>query len=227
MLTLASALFGLKVWPVRTNAAFLLACLNDADFQSGDVTTGLIADRGDALTQPTPPGDTQWKLAALQMFAPTFAASQAPIASPWAHTLGFRINAPEAIRMTVQHHGEQRVMMLEECVDATGFTAQVEGGVLAYADAQPYLFTEPRFEGGAAAAGSGAILAPMPGKIIAVEVAAGDTVTKGQKLLTLEAMKMEHTLTAPFDGVVAELNASAGQQVQVEALLAKIEEATE
>lgn len=50
--------------------------------------------------------------------------------------------------------------------------------------------------------------------------------TKGQKLLTLEAMKMEHTLTAPFDGVVAELNAVAGAQVQVEALLVRIEGAS-
>ena len=74
----------------------------------------------------------------------------------------------------------------------------------------------------AAAASDGAILSPMPGRIIAVEVAAGDTVTKGQKLLTLEAMKMEHSLTAPFDGVVAELNAEAGAQVQVEALLVRI-----
>jgi 3-methylcrotonyl-CoA carboxylase alpha subunit len=65
----------------------------------------------------------------------------------------------------------------------------------------------------------------VPGKIIAVDVAAGDKVTKGQKLLTLEAMKMEHSLTAPFDGIVAELNAAAGAQVQVEALLAKIEAA--
>ena len=67
----------------------------------------------------------------------------------------------------------------------------------------------------------------MPGKIIAVEVARGQAVTKGQKLLTLEAMKMEHSLTAPFDGVVAELNAVAGAQVQVEALLARIEAAGE
>jgi 3-methylcrotonyl-CoA carboxylase alpha subunit len=64
----------------------------------------------------------------------------------------------------------------------------------------------------------------MPGKVIAVMVAAGEAVTKGQKLLTLEAMKMEHTLTAPFDGVVVELYAAAGGQVQVEALLARIEE---
>ena len=65
----------------------------------------------------------------------------------------------------------------------------------------------------------------MPGRIIAVEVTAGQAVTKGQKLLTLEAMKMEHTLTAPFDGTVAELNAVAGAQVQVEALLVRIEAA--
>ena len=63
----------------------------------------------------------------------------------------------------------------------------------------------------------------MPGKVTAVDVAAGDTVTKGQRLLTLEAMKMEHGLVAPFDGVVAELNATEGAQVQVDALLARIE----
>jgi 3-methylcrotonyl-CoA carboxylase alpha subunit len=73
----------------------------------------------------------------------------------------------------------------------------------------------------------GDILSPMPGKIIAVEIAVGDSVTKGQKLLTLEAMKMEHTLVAPFDGTVAELSAVAGAQVQVEAVLARIEASAE
>jgi 3-methylcrotonyl-CoA carboxylase alpha subunit len=48
-------------------------------------------------------------------------------------------------------------------------------------------------------------------------------VAKGQKLVTLEAMKMEHSLTAPFDGVVAELSAVAGAQVSEGALLARIE----
>jgi 3-methylcrotonyl-CoA carboxylase alpha subunit len=71
----------------------------------------------------------------------------------------------------------------------------------------------------------GDILAPMPGKVIAVDVAAGETVTKGQRLLVLEAMKMEHALTAPFDGTVTELDVAEGQQVQVETLLAKVEKA--
>ena len=65
----------------------------------------------------------------------------------------------------------------------------------------------------------------MPGKVAAVEVSQGEKVAKGQRLLTLEAMKMEHGMVAPFDGVVAELNAKAGAQVQVDAVLAKIEKA--
>jgi len=70
---------------------------------------------------------------------------------------------------------------------------------------------------------SGTILAPMPGKVTAVDVAPGDPVTKGQRLLTLEAMKMEQALVAPFDGVVAELNAAAGAQVGEGVVLVRIE----
>ena len=75
---------------------------------------------------------------------------------------------------------------------------------------------------GAAAAGDGAILAPMPGRIIAVSVAPGDKGTKGQKLVTLEAMKMEHGLTAPFDGIVEDMPHDEGAQVQEGTLLARI-----
>jgi 3-methylcrotonyl-CoA carboxylase alpha subunit len=73
----------------------------------------------------------------------------------------------------------------------------------------------------------GDIFAPMPGKVIAVDVAEGEAVEAGQRLMVLEAMKMEHALTAPFDGTVTTLNASAGAQVQVEALLAVVEPAEE
>jgi 3-methylcrotonyl-CoA carboxylase alpha subunit len=103
--------------------------------------------------------------------------------------------------------------------------AAAAGSVLIAEQGQAWLLEPWRADGShAGTASTGAILSPMPGKIIAVEVAQGDTVIAGQKLLTLEAMKMEHTLTAPFDGVVAELNAEPGAQVQVEALLARIEE---
>jgi 3-methylcrotonyl-CoA carboxylase alpha subunit len=54
-------------------------------------------------------------------------------------------------------------------------------------------------------------------------VAEGDAVTAGQRLMVLEAMKMEHALTAPFDGTVTELTATTGGQVQVEAVLCVVE----
>jgi 3-methylcrotonyl-CoA carboxylase alpha subunit len=63
----------------------------------------------------------------------------------------------------------------------------------------------------------------MPGRVISVEVRQGDRVAKGQKLLTLEAMKMEHGMLAPFDGVVAELAAVEGAQVSEGSLLAQVE----
>ena len=72
---------------------------------------------------------------------------------------------------------------------------------------------DPLLAGDVQQAGAGRITAPMPGKVIAVLVAAGDAVTAGQALLITEAMKMEHSLTAPRDGTVAELLCSVGDQV--------------
>jgi 3-methylcrotonyl-CoA carboxylase alpha subunit len=72
------------------------------------------------------------------------------------------------------------------------------------------------------AAGDGAILSPMPGRVIAVEVQQGQRVAKGQKLVTLEAMKMEHSLVAPFEGTVDGLAVEQGAQVQEGALLVRI-----
>ena len=60
---------------------------------------------------------------------------------------------------------------------------------------------------------SGSVIAPMPGKVIALLVAAGDRVKRGQAVLTMEAMKMEHTMTAPADGVVDDLLYRVGDQV--------------
>ncbi len=62
----------------------------------------------------------------------------------------------------------------------------------------------------------------MPGKVTGLSVKAGDKVTKGQALLTLEAMKMEHALTAPFDGTVDSVAVSLGSQVTEGAVLAKL-----
>ena len=62
-------------------------------------------------------------------------------------------------------------------------------------------------------------------RVAVVDVSTGEQVAKGQRLLTLEAMKMEHALVAPFYGVVAELSAVPGSQVQVDAVLVRVEKA--
>jgi 3-methylcrotonyl-CoA carboxylase alpha subunit len=227
MLDLASGLFATRVWPVQTNAAFLLASLNDPVFQAGEVTTGLIAERGDALTAIEPAGENEWRVAALQLFSPYFAAGEQAGAGPWAANFGFRLNRDDAARITVQQGNERRVLMLEDCTAATGFSAPIDSGALVWRDAQPFLFTMPNFAGGSHSAADGAILAPMPGKVIAVDVSEGEAVEAGQRLMVLEAMKMEHALTAPFAGTVSELSVSEGSQVQVEAVLAVVEPAEE
>jgi len=75
---------------------------------------------------------------------------------------------------------------------------------------------------GEAAAEGGRLTAPMPGKVVSFAVQAGDTVAKGQPLAVMEAMKMEHTIAAPVDGVVAELLYAPGDQVTEGAELLKL-----
>jgi 3-methylcrotonyl-CoA carboxylase alpha subunit len=183
------------------------------EFGEGDVDTGLIAREVDFLVLPPAPESEELAEVAALLCA---SSGEGPISA----ALGFRLNAgPRAEARLLDDSGQTHIVSFDE-IEADAPTADV----LAFADgfARRYVLAEPRGSG-VNAVGDGAILSPMPGRIIAVDVTAGQAVTKGQKLLTLEAMKMEHSLTAPFDGVVAELNAEAGAQVQVEALLARIE----
>ncbi len=86
-----------------------------------------------------------------------------------------------------------------------------------------HLVALPRFPEPGSAVEKGSLLAPMPGNVIRLGAAVGDTVTAGQPLIWLEAMKMEHTITAPTDGVLAELDVDTGQQVEVGAVLARVD----
>ncbi|MEU1541469.1 biotin carboxylase N-terminal domain-containing protein [Actinacidiphila glaucinigra] len=83
----------------------------------------------------------------------------------------------------------------------------------------------PRFPDPVAQLAPGSLLAPMPGTVVRVaDVAVGDKVAAGQPLLWLEAMKMEHLVAAPADGVLTALHAEAGRQVDVGAVLAVVQE---
>jgi len=85
----------------------------------------------------------------------------------------------------------------------------------------------PEFVDPADAVAEGSLLAPMPAAVISVNVEAGQRVSKGDVVVVLEAMKMQHTITAPTDGVVGELDVSPGQQVESGAVLAVIAEEQE
>ncbi|WOF45170.1 acetyl/propionyl/methylcrotonyl-CoA carboxylase subunit alpha [Sphingopyxis indica] len=206
--TLSEMLEDSAVWPVKSNSAFLINALDHPDFVAGAVDTGLIGRDGEAMTAASEPSPQALTNAAMAMV-------------PRSLLSGFRLNAPDVRSAPFLLDGKR----VDIALHGPG-TAEPAPAMLVAERGSVWQLAPWRAAGGAGgAAGDGAILSPMPGKIIAVDVSAGDAVTKGQKLLTLEAMKMEHSLVAPFDGTVAELNAQAGAQVQVEALLARIEAA--
>jgi 3-methylcrotonyl-CoA carboxylase alpha subunit len=224
---LLAALEGTAVWPVKSNAGFLYRSASSQQFRAGDVTTGFIAEQREALIPPIEPDEEMLGQAGRHLIEAY--GNEAQHSRDNELLEGFRLNARPNTRLVLQANGQS--FTLEKVPDFEGrvYTSGAAAKHLALVtkDGQTSVIGLPRFEAGLVHASSGDILSPMPGRIIAVEVVAGQTVTKGQKLLTLEAMKMEHSLTSPFDGVVAELNAETGAQVQVEALLVRIEPAEE
>ncbi|MDG2533072.1 acetyl/propionyl/methylcrotonyl-CoA carboxylase subunit alpha [Sphingomonas sp. HITSZ_GF] len=214
---LSTALCSSSVWPVRTNGAFLFRALADPDFVSGKLDTGLIARKGDAWLPPRLPSEEVLRGAAGRLI------EDEPGVAP--RLAGFRLNAPQRLQTVLDVHGT-RVPVDFAAPAENWYMRHFDNRVMITESGQTFAIRLARFDGAAgAAAGDGALLAPMPGRVTSVEVAAGDTVAKGQRLVTLEAMKMEHGLTAPFDGIVAELNVTQGSQVSEGTLLVKVEKA--
>ena len=87
------------------------------------------------------------------------------------------------------------------------------------------LARRPRFVDPADQVASGSLLAPMPGSVVSVVVVEGQKVTAGQPVLVLEAMKMQHTVSAPHHGVVTDLPVSTGDQVAAGSVLAVVHSA--
>jgi 3-methylcrotonyl-CoA carboxylase alpha subunit len=211
---------GVAVWPVKTNAGFLHRALGTPDFVEGSVTTGFIAEHLETLVPEDRPSPLL-----LGQAAQLIVAGQAE--GPVAGLAGFRLNARDRRTVSLEVDGETYTVEADrEPFDDVYASPIGREGALVTQDGQTFGVLLRRGSGaGAATASDGAIVAPMPGRVIVVEVAAGDRVTKGQKLLTLEAMKMEHGLVAPFDGKVAELNAEPGAQVSEGTLLVRVEPA--
>jgi 3-methylcrotonyl-CoA carboxylase alpha subunit len=222
---LARTVDNIEVWPVKVNAPLLSFCLSREDFRDGDVTTAFIETHLPDFDVPEATPDFVWEHAAayLRLKASREDGEDA--------LTGFRLNAAAQRGVWLGDGRETRVAVAAEEAHQDVVRWDGENAVWLTFAGKTFHIGVPRGQDLTGAAGGasadGAIVSPMPGKIIALEVAAGDTVTRGQKLLTLEAMKMEHSLTAPFDGKVAELNASAGAQVSEGTLLARIEKGEE
>jgi 3-methylcrotonyl-CoA carboxylase alpha subunit len=215
---LARACGQVEVWPVRTNAGFLARAASHADFIAGRVDTGFIERHAAQLIPGSEPD-----AAVLQATARALIPDQAD--DPWSALAGFRIAAPLDIDVVVQIAGTTHVVTIDPVATPVGILATMaDGERLLFLDGQAWAYGQPRAdrsEGGAAS--DGMILSPMPGRVIAVDVALGDKVKKGQRLVVIEAMKMEQGLVAPFDGVITELKALADAQVSEGMLLARVE----
>jgi acetyl/propionyl-CoA carboxylase alpha subunit len=124
----------------------------------------------------------------------------------------------------VLQYGDQQIEARFEPSDVP--TIRAGDAAIVFEAGEAYTFTRPKADAGeGAAGGDGQVLAPMPGRITSVAVSPGDSVAKGQILVTLEAMKMEHGLAAAFDGEVAEVRVTVGDQVTEGTLVVRLEPA--
>ena len=233
---LERALAACEVVGVQTNLGLLRGIAAEPAFAAGDVETGFIGARPHLLEAAAAPDPVAVAAAALAILVP--GAAQA---DPWAAQDGWQLNLPSQRRVSLTCGDVSFDIMATPGIHGWALTWEgqtvraesVEGGVridgvrhrltvlrdglsvvvirdgVNLVFVLPDLLSPPK----AAHAGSGRVLAPIPGRVVSVLVNAGDSVTQGQTLVVLEAMKMELALTAPQDGVVRMINVAAGDMV--------------
>jgi len=219
---LAAHMDGLMIWPLRTNAGFVARALRQPDFATGHVDTGLLGREHTALASDRAI-DPPLLAAAIRLLGE---AGEASLHGPWGAGSAFRLNADPASTVTLHIDGD-RVEASRNAIAAI----RPNGRCLRWGDDAALLCQEgvtrlaglaPPLRSAGAMAGDGAVLAPMPGRVVSVEVSVGERVEAGRRLVVIEAMKMEQALLAPFDGVVEALPVEAGGSVPEGALLVRI-----
>ncbi|WP_170478947.1 acetyl/propionyl/methylcrotonyl-CoA carboxylase subunit alpha [Ruegeria arenilitoris] len=224
-----------------TNLAFLGALARHQEFIKGDVDTGLIGRDIEYLTsqsQGSAKIGVAAAMAALQLFEP-------------GDDVGFTLWSPLRRSVQLEQDGQQIVFDVQvkgpdiqvwSVNDETVAAERVDGRwrledtpmpnvavsgskITVFCDyGHSFDVVDPLDRDTAAAGDTNLIEAPMPGLVKAVFVEMGQTVSKGDRLVILEAMKMEHALLAARDGVVAEVLSSAGAQVEAGAALVRLQE---
>jgi 3-methylcrotonyl-CoA carboxylase alpha subunit len=240
---LGAALRASSVAGPRTNLAFLRALVDAPDVRAGKIDTGLIERDLDKLAVP-PATD---HAAAAHAIETLISRDQERIArrralrsnegrSPWDAADAFDFSGARQVSVPVRVDGEKLTAQVRFTPE--GARAKINGVGAAESrlvDVADGLLAVRGDSASVVALGSGTsvsddhgggdgvVVAPMHGKVLAIEVAKGDRVVRGQRLAVLEAMKMEHALLAQGDGVVAEIAVEPGTQVSEGARLLVIE----
>ncbi len=213
---LTAALDDTLVLGLTTNLRFLRWLVREPVVRDGEA-------RIDTLERIWPPDDwakrtvlpdEAWAAAAVALAG---SAAGTGAADPWRG--GWRLNAAPTIRLEAE--GQQRTAPPDEPPDASfprvvvGDTVHVDvaGLSVPFRIAAPPDVTRAAREAAAHTGGPVELVAPMPGVVLAVEVALGEAVAAGEAIVTLEAMKMEHGVVAPIAGRLTELRIAAGDQV--------------
>jgi acetyl-CoA/propionyl-CoA carboxylase biotin carboxyl carrier protein len=227
---------------VPTNAGFLRRLLAHPAVVAGDMDTGLVEREAAGLVPAEVPEEVYEAAAAVRLDAlqPRGDGWTDPFSVPngWRlggtpKALGFPLRVTDPVEYAPR--GTHTVTPDQVCVTLDGVRHTFhragdwlgrEGDAWQVRDHDPVAASLDR----AAHAGADSLTAPMPGTVTVVKVAVGDEVTAGQSLLVVEAMKMEHVISAPHAGTVAELDVTPGTTVAMDQVLAVItphEEAAE
>jgi acetyl/propionyl-CoA carboxylase alpha subunit len=247
---LARALATARVHGVTTNRDLLVGILREPEFQAGKTDTGYLT-RHDPVQLGASPDPAPFAVAAA-LAAQARNRAEAPVLATIPS--GFRNVGGLHQRIAFARRDEEldvryRLRPFAATVNGAPVEAALVraapdevvleiGGVrrryaVLRADGTSYvdgpdgsaaLAEVPRFPDPNAATAAGSLLAPMPGGVIRVLAEVGALVAHGQPLVVLEAMKMEHTVVAPVDGVLAELDVAAGDQVDTGQVLAVVQE---
>jgi geranyl-CoA carboxylase alpha subunit len=172
---------------------------------------------------------TSWEVQCTTLGSVAPASTSAPTSAAASESSSATSLTPNTHTTSLTHVQWQDSAHTELTLECQGLreqicTARTDSGVHLFHAGRAWTFEcPPTHRAAGPEAGSGAVLAPLTARVLQVMVKPGQRVQAGERLLVLEAMKMEHTLTAPFTGVVRELLAQAGGQALKGALLLQIE----
>ncbi len=248
---LADALARTELHGITTNRDLLVNVLRHQAFRAGDTDTAFFDTHGLAELAASPVAATvpSCVAAALADAAHNRATATvfAPAPSGWRnlasgyqtrtyrdtaggeHLVRYRftrtgVELPDQDTLSVAAAAPDRVVLTVDGVERAFRVTRYGADVFVDSPVGSVRLTAvPRFPDPDDAVAHGSLLAPMPGSVVRLGASVGDPVTAGQPLIWLEAMKMEHTITSPSDGVLTELNVTAGQQVDVGAVLALVQ----